>query len=51
MAEDADLVDRAVEQLLGRGVRTADIVAPGLKATSTTEMGKALLGELEQLAG
>jgi 3-isopropylmalate dehydrogenase len=51
MAEDADLLDRAVERLLGRGVRTADIVEKGLKASTTSEMGQALVKELGQLAG
>jgi 3-isopropylmalate dehydrogenase len=50
MAEDAALIEKAVEQLLAKGVRTADIRLEGSAPVSTTEMGKALLGELESIA-
>ncbi len=50
MAEDATLIEQAVEKLLGKGVRTADIRLPGTATVSTAEMGKALIGELEAAA-
>jgi 3-isopropylmalate dehydrogenase len=51
MAEDAGLIERAVQTLLGRGVRTADLRIEGGGTVSTAEMGRALVGELEALAG
>lgn len=48
--EDADLIEKAVQQVLGRGIRTADIMSPGATLVSTEEMGKALLQELDSLA-
>jgi 3-isopropylmalate dehydrogenase len=49
--EDAKLVERAVENALARGLRTADIVQDGTTKVSTGEMGDALLEELGKLAG
>ena len=49
MTEDADLIEKAVEKLLGRGVRTADIAIAGGSSVSTSEMGKALVKELDAL--
>jgi 3-isopropylmalate dehydrogenase len=39
MNEDADLIVRAVQNVLNGGVRTADIMAPGMARCSTTVMG------------
>jgi len=50
LTDDADLVEKAVENVLAAGVRTADIATPGTRKVSTSEMGKALLGELDRLA-
>jgi 3-isopropylmalate dehydrogenase len=50
LTDDADLVEKAVENVLAAGIRTADIATPGTRKVSTTEMGKALLGELDRLA-
>ena len=50
LGEDADLIDRAVQNVLAAGVRTADIATPGATRTSTTGMGDALLRELDRLA-
>jgi 3-isopropylmalate dehydrogenase len=50
MAEDADLVDKAVEHALNAGCRTADIMQPGKTQVSTTQMGEAVVNELEKLA-
>jgi 3-isopropylmalate dehydrogenase len=52
MGEDADLIETAVQNLLGRGVHTADLKIEGAgAAVSTSEMGKLLVRELEKLAG
>jgi 3-isopropylmalate dehydrogenase len=48
---DAKLVERAVENALARGLRTADIVQDGTTKVSTGQMGDALLEELGKLAG
>ncbi|MGC8668209.1 MAG: 3-isopropylmalate dehydrogenase [Chthonomonadales bacterium] len=45
----AAAVERAVECVLERGVRTADIARPGERAASTTEMGDAVLSALEAI--
>jgi 3-isopropylmalate dehydrogenase len=51
MSEDAKLIEDAIQRLLGRGVRTADLRIEGAPAVSTAEMGKALVAELDRLAG
>ena len=51
MLEDADMVDRAVEAVLNRGLRTGDIMSDGMTPVSTTEMGEAVIAELAALAG
>jgi len=50
LADDADLIEQAVQEVLAKGVRTADIMAPGATAVSTEGMGDALLRELDALA-
>ncbi len=50
MAEDADLVDKAVENVLDSGLRTGDIMQPGKTLASTGQMGDAVLAELDKLA-
>ncbi|MBI4184247.1 MAG: 3-isopropylmalate dehydrogenase [Proteobacteria bacterium] len=50
MAEDAGLIEAAVERVLARGVRTADIMQPGMTKVSTRGMGEALIVELDRLA-
>ena len=50
MGEDADMVDRAVENVLAAGVRTADIAAEGQQPVSCSAMGDAVLAELDRLA-
>ena len=50
LKEEADLVERAVNNALAAGVRTGDIMQPGMKRVSTTEMGNAVLAELQKLA-
>ncbi|NKE48179.1 3-isopropylmalate dehydrogenase [Roseomonas frigidaquae] len=50
MDEDAALIEQAVEKVLGGGLRTADIMAPGMARVGTTVMGEAVLRELEKLS-
>lgn len=48
MSDEADLVEGAVEKVLASGVRTGDIMAEGMTQVSTTEMGDAILKELNK---
>ncbi len=47
---DADLIDKAVQEVLSAGVRTGDIATPGSSKVSTTAMGDAVLKALDRLA-
>ena len=51
MAADADLIDKAVQNVLAGGLRTADIMQEGKARVSTSVMGEALVSELDKLAG
>jgi len=46
MNEASDLIEDAVEKVLRRGFRTADIMQPGKTRVSCVEMGEAVLKEL-----
>jgi 3-isopropylmalate dehydrogenase len=50
LIEAADLVDRALANVLASGTRTKDIAAPGANAVGTGEMGDAVIRELEALS-
>ena len=50
VAEEADLVEKAVANALAAGARTADILQPGTARISTREMGDTVLRELEKAA-
>ncbi|MEE2999399.1 MAG: 3-isopropylmalate dehydrogenase [Pseudomonadota bacterium] len=50
MFEDADFVDQAVQNVLDQGLRTADIKGDEMTHVSTTEMGDAIINELDKLA-
>ena len=50
MGEDADTVEKAVDNVLNAGFRTGDIMTPGGKLVSTDGMGSALLAEMDKLA-
>jgi 3-isopropylmalate dehydrogenase len=47
----ADKVEQAIAAVLANGLRTADIKSEGTAAVSTTEMGEAILKELQALRG
>ncbi len=49
MEANAALIERAVENVLAKAGRTPDIAMPGRATISTSEMGDALLAELEAL--
>ncbi|HEX2536919.1 MAG TPA: 3-isopropylmalate dehydrogenase [Pseudolabrys sp.] len=47
MGAEADMIDKAIAAALEKGFRTGDIASPGMKTVGTTEMGNAILAELE----
>ncbi len=47
----ADQVDAAIAAVLTKGLRTADIKSEGMTAVSTTQMGEAIVKELQALQG
>ena len=49
-ADDADLIDSAVQDALAGGLRTADIMQDGMTAASTEAMGDAVLAALDARA-
>ena len=50
MGAEADLLEKAISGVLAQGYRTGDIMQPNMRSTSTTEMGSAIVKELEKLA-
>ncbi len=50
-ADDADLIEGAVQDALAQGLRTADIMQDGMTGASTEAMGDAVLGALDRRAG
>ena len=51
MTEDADMVETAVRNVLDSGLRTGDIMQPGMTQVSCVAMGAAVTAELDKLAG
>jgi 3-isopropylmalate dehydrogenase len=51
MQEDSQLIEKAVQNVLIKGLRTIDIKEGADKIVSTKEMGKAIIDELNILAG
>ncbi len=51
MQEDSELVEKAVQNVLLKGLRTADIKDGAKKIISTKEMGDAVIQELKLLSG
>jgi 3-isopropylmalate dehydrogenase len=47
---NADLLERAVQNVLSAGIRTADIAEKGQSSVGTTAMGEAVVNELGRLA-
>ncbi|KZB64920.1 3-isopropylmalate dehydrogenase [Thalassospira lucentensis] len=50
MGDDATLIETAVQNVLKGGLRTADIMQPGMAKVSTTVMGESLINELDKIA-
>jgi 3-isopropylmalate dehydrogenase len=50
MRREADMIDKAIAAALAKGLRTADIKSDGTKLVGTTEMGDAIIAEMEKLA-
>ena len=48
MDNEADRLDAAISATLAKGLRTADIKSDGTTVISTSEMGEAIIGELEK---
>ena len=51
MNEDSSLIEQSVQNVLSKGLRTADIKQVGESAISTQDMGKAVIQELSILSG
>jgi len=49
MIAEADLIEKAVAQVLKGGMRTSDIMAPGMARCSTTVMGDSIVRALDKL--
>ena len=47
--EAANQVEQSVRNVLARGLRTGDIMQPGMTRVSTQAMGEAIVEELAQL--
>src|SRR6202166_4921380 len=50
MGAEADRLEAALAATLAKGLRTADIKSEGATIVSTSEMGEAIVGELDKLA-
>ena len=51
MGDDADLIEQAVQSVLGEGLRTADIETPNCQLVTTGQMGEAIRAQLERISG
>ncbi len=50
MGQEADMVEKAIANVLDKGLRTGDIMQEGMQQMSTAGMGEAVLSEMEALA-
>jgi 3-isopropylmalate dehydrogenase len=50
LGKPADWIEQAIAAALDKKLRTADIKSAGSKVVSTSEMGSAILAELEKLS-
>ena len=51
MKEESDLIEKAIQIVLSKGLRTLDIAKKNQKIVSTTDMGSAVIKELDILIG
>jgi 3-isopropylmalate dehydrogenase len=49
LSKEADIIDKAIANTLARGLRTGDIMQPNMRKVGTSEMGSAILEEVEKL--
>ncbi len=49
MAEESEMVEQAIRNVLKEGLRTGDIMQEGMKEVGTTEMGDAIIKELDNI--
>jgi 3-isopropylmalate dehydrogenase len=49
MGKEADLLDKAIAGVLAAGLRTGDIMQPGMNKVGTAAMGSAILEQLRKL--
>ena len=45
--KEADMLEKAVQDVLNDGLRTQDILSKGTKEVSTTQMGDAIISKLK----
>ncbi|MBL27301.1 MAG: 3-isopropylmalate dehydrogenase [Rhodospirillaceae bacterium] len=50
LPEDADLIEKAVSEVLAGGLRTLDVMQKGMARVSTGVMGEAIIRELDKLS-
>lgn len=50
LMKEADLVESAIKNVLASGIRTGDIMQPGMQKVGTSEMGAAIIKELDKAA-
>lgn len=50
MGAEADMLDKAISNVLAKGLRTGDIMQNGMQQISTAAMGEAIIGDMEALA-
>lgn len=51
LVKEADMLEKAIANVLDSGLRTKDIAGPGVNAVGTGEVGDAIVKEMEKLAG
>ena len=49
MEDEAGLIEKAIERVLGGGLRTPDIMVPGMARVGTSVMGEAVVRELDKI--
>ena len=50
LGAEADLLDKSIANVLAKGLRTQDIMQDGMTKVSTSQMGEAIVAELDRLA-
>lgn len=51
MGKEADMLEKAIASTLDAGLRTGDLMSPGMKQVGTSQMGDAIIAELGKIAG